>query len=126
MDNLSGALRIFIGVLMLMTGVMKLVVPSLRTAFAGQVRLAKLPLEKLTFLLLPFAEVGVGVLLLLGILTRPAAVVVLLMMFGAFYVHQVVDDPSVFPLQPNAPIIPGAVIVISVVVLIGGSGSWAV
>ena len=48
------------------------------------------------------------------------------MMIGATYVHEVVDDPSVFPLQPNAPIIPAAVIVVSIVVLIGGTGSWAV
>ncbi len=126
MDETVGVARIAIGGLMLMTGVMKLVVPNLRAAFAGQLRLAKLPLEKATFLLLPVAEVVVGTVLVLGVLTRPAALVVLAMMIGAGYVHLVVNDPSVFPLQPEAPIIPGVVIAISIFVLIGGSGSWAV
>ena len=63
-----------------------------------------------------------GTLLILGVWPRPAAAVVLLMMFGAIYVHIVVDDPSVFPLQPNAPIVPVVMIVLTVFVLLGGTG----
>lgn len=111
---------------MAMTGVMKLVVPNLREAFRNQLRLAKLPLQQPTFALLPFAEVAVGIFLVLGVLTRPAAVVVLLMMVGATYVHLSVNDPSVFPLQPEAPIIPLVVIAVAIFVLIGGAGSWSV
>jgi uncharacterized membrane protein YphA (DoxX/SURF4 family) len=64
--------------------------------------------------------------LILGVLTRPAALVVVGMMLGATYVHVVVDDPSVFPLQPKSPIIPVVVIALAIIVLIGGAGSWSV
>ncbi len=126
MDEALGATRIFIGALILMTGVMKITVPMLRTAWSGQLRLARLPFYKLTFLFLPVVEITVGTLLVLGVGTRPAAAVVLLMMLGAVYVHVVVDDPSVFPLQPNAPIIPVVVIGLTIYVLVAGTGAWSV
>ena len=120
MDVALGVVRILIGVLILMTGVMKFTVPMLREAWSGQLRLAKLPFYKLTFWLTPVAELAVGTLLILGIWTRLAAAVVLLMMLGAVYVHIVVDDPSVFPLQPNAPVIPIVVAGLTIFVLVGG------
>jgi len=126
MDEALGVTRIFIGVLILMTGIMKFTVPMLRTAWSGQLRLARLPFYKLTFWLLPVVEVTVGVLLILGVGALPAAVVVLLMMLGAVYVHIVVDDPSVFPLQPNAPIVPIVVLGLTVFVLVGGTGAWSI
>ena len=126
MDAALGTARIFIGGMILMTGIMKFTVPMLREAWSGQLRLARLPFYKLTFWLLPVAELTVGTLLILGVLTRPAAAVVLLMMLGATYVHVVVDDPSVFPLQPNAPVIPVVVIALTIFVLVGGTGSWSV
>lgn len=101
-------------------------VPRLRAAWSGQLRLARLPFYRLTFGLFPVAELTVGTLLILGAWTRPAAAVVLLMMLGAIYVHIVVDDPSVFPLQPKAPIIPVVVIGLTVYVLVGGTGAWNV
>ena len=126
MDTALGIARIFIGALILMSGVMKFTVPVLRSAWSRQLKLARLPFYKLTFWLLPVAELVVGALLLLGVLTRPAAAVVLLMMLGATYVHVVVDDPSVFPLQPNAPIIPLIMIGLTLFVLVGGAGAWSV
>lgn len=125
MDEALGATRIFVGAMILMTGIMKITVPMLRTAWSGQLRLARLPFYKLTFWLLPVVELTVGALLILGVGTRPAAAVVLLMMLGAVYVHIVVDDPSVFPLQPNAPIIPIAVIGLTTYVLVAGTGAWS-
>ncbi|MEE8375592.1 MAG: DoxX family protein [Acidimicrobiia bacterium] len=125
MDEALGATRIFVGAMILMTGIMKFTVPMLRTAWSGQLRLARLPFYKLTFWLLPVVEITVGALLILGVGTRPAAAVVLLMMLGAVYVHIVVDDPSVFPLQPNAPIIPIAVIGLTTYVLVAGTGAWS-
>lgn len=126
MDEALGATRIFIGVMILMTGIMKITVPMLRAAWSGQLRLARLPFYKLTFWLLPVVELAVGTLLILGVATRPAAAVVLLMMLGAIYVHIVVDDPSVFPLQPNAPIIPIVVTGLTIYVLVAGTGTWSV
>ena len=126
MNAALGITRIFIGALILMTGIMKFTVPMLRTAWSGQLRLARLPFYKLTFWWFPVAELVVGTLLILGVWTRPAAAVVLLMMLGATYVHIVINDPSVFPLQPNAPIIPVVVIGLTIFVLVGGTGSWKV
>ncbi len=126
MDEALGTTRIFVGTLILMTGIMKFTVPMLRAAWSGQLRLARLPFYKLTFWLLPVVELTVGTLLILGVGTRPAAAVVVLMMLGATYVHVVVDDPSVFPLQPNAPIIPIVVIGLTIYVLVGGTGAWSV
>ncbi|MCH7586313.1 MAG: DoxX family protein [Acidobacteria bacterium] len=126
MDEALGATRIFIGAMILMTGIMKITVPMLRAAWSGQLRLARLPFYKLTFWLLPVVELAVGTLLILGVATRPAAAVVLLMMLGAIYVHIVVDDPSVFPLQPNAPIIPIVVTGLTIYVLVAGTGAWSV
>jgi uncharacterized membrane protein YphA (DoxX/SURF4 family) len=105
---------------------MKFAVPRLRSAWSGQLRQARLPFYELTFWLLPVVELIVGTLLILGLWTRPAAAVVLLMMLGAVYVPIVADDPSVFPLQPNAPIVPVAVIVLTIFVLVGGTGDWSV
>lgn len=126
MDAALGTTRIFIGALILMTGIMKFTVPKLRAAWSGQLRLARLPFYRLTFWLLPVVELTVGTLLVLGIWSRPAAAVVLLMMLGATYVHIVVHDPSVFPLQPNAPIIPIVVIGLATYVLVGGTGAWSI
>jgi uncharacterized membrane protein YphA (DoxX/SURF4 family) len=126
MDAALGATRIFIGVLILMTGVMKFTVPRLRIAWSGQLRKAGLPFYSLTFWLFPVVEIVVGTLLILGVATGAASALVLLMMLGATYVHIVVHDPSVFPLQPNAPIIPLVVIGLSIVVLVGGTGAWQV
>ena len=126
MDAALGTTRIFIGALILMTGIMKFTVPKLRAAWSGQLRLARLPFYRLTFWLLPVVELTVGTLLVLGIWSRPAAAVVLLMMLGATYVHIVVHDPSVFPLQPNAPFIPILVIGLATYVLVGGTGAWSI
>ena len=125
MDAALGTARIFIGGLILMTGIMKFTVPMLRAAWSGQLRLARVPFYKLTFWLLPVAELTVGTILIFGVWTRPGAAVVLLMMLGATYVHVVVDDPSVFPLQPNAPVIPVVVMVLTIFVLVGGTGDWS-
>jgi uncharacterized membrane protein YphA (DoxX/SURF4 family) len=123
MDIALGATRIVIGLLILMTGILKFTVPRLRAAWSGQVRLARLPFYRLTFWLFPVAELTVGAFLILGVWTRPAAAVVLLMMLGATYVHVVVHDPSVFPLQPQTPIIPIIVIFLALFVILGGTGA---
>jgi len=63
--------------------------------------------------------------LTVGIFVRPAALVVIGIMVVATYVHVVVDDPSLFPLQPNEPIIPAMVMLGSAYVLWRGGGSWS-
>ena len=53
MDAALGVTRIFVGAVILMSGIMKFTVPRLRSAWSGQLRQARLPLYELTFWLLP-------------------------------------------------------------------------
>ena len=122
-DRVAAWIRIALGVLFVMTGVMKLVVPSLGAAFAGQLAGANIPLQELNRWMVPFIEVGVGGALLIGFYTRIATLIVFSIMIVGTYVHLVVDDPSLFPLQPEQPIIPVAVMIISIYVLLRGGGS---
>ena len=66
---------------------------------------------------------GVGVALLVGFYTRIATLLVLNIMVVATYVHLVVTDPALFPLQPAEPIIPAVVMILSVSILVKGGGS---
>ncbi len=122
-DRLATGARTVLGVLFVMSGVMKLAVPTLGAAFAGQLAGANIPLEDLNRWMVPFVEVGVGAVLLLGYYTRIATLLVYPIMIVATYVHLVVDDPSLFPLQPEQPIIPAVVMVLAVYVLVKGGGS---
>jgi uncharacterized membrane protein YphA (DoxX/SURF4 family) len=122
-DRLAARIRIALGFLFVMTGVMKLVVPSLGAAFAGQLAGADIPLQELNRWAVPFIEVGVGIALLMGFYTRIATLLVFNIMIVGTYVHLVVDDPSVFPLQPTEPIIPIVVMILSVYPLLRGGGS---
>ena len=109
----------------LMTGLMKLLVPRLAEAWSGQLIAAQLPFYELSRWTVPFLELFLGVVLALGILVRPAALAVIGIMAVATYVHLVVDDPSLFPLQPSEPIIPGLVMLGSAFLLWRGGGSWS-
>jgi len=120
-----GVFRIFIGGLLLMTGLMKLGVPSLRDAFWLQLAESQLPFPLLSFWAVPFLEVAAGILLLIGSYSRLASLAVMGMMTVATYVHLVVKDPTAFPLQPTEPIIPIFVILLGMIVFWHGSGAWS-
>jgi uncharacterized membrane protein YphA (DoxX/SURF4 family) len=122
-DGVARGIRIVLGALFVMTGVMKLVVPMLAAAWAGQLAAANIPLPELNRWVVPFIEMGVGVALLVGFYTRIATLLVLNIMAVATYVHLVVHDPALFPLQPAEPIIPAVVMILSVYVLVKGGGS---
>ena len=74
----------------------------------------------------PFIEIGVGGALLIGFYTRIATLLVFNIMIVATYVHMVVNDPTLFPLQPEEPIIPVVVMILSIYVLLRGGGSGSV
>ena len=124
-DRVGGMIRVFLGLLFLMTGAMKLVVPTLADAWSGQLIAAELPFYTLTRWSVPFVEMALGALLLVGAYARLAGIVVVGMMLVATYVHLVVDDPSLFPLQPSEPIIPIAVVVLIAYILWRGAGAWS-
>ncbi len=122
-DRAAAGIRIGMGILFVMTGVMKVVVPSLGEAFAGQLAGANIPFQDLNRWAVPFIEMAIGGALLIGFHTRLATVVVYSIMIVGTYVHLVVDDPSLFPLQPEQPIIPVVVMLLSVYLLLRGGGS---
>jgi uncharacterized membrane protein YphA (DoxX/SURF4 family) len=104
---------------------MKLVVPMLAEAWSGQLLASGLPFYELSRWSVPVAEILTGIVLGVGLFVRPAAAVVIGIMVVATYVHIVVDDPSLFPLQPSEPIIPLAVIAMCLYLLWRGGGSWS-
>ena len=124
-DKLAGGIRLLLAMLFLMTGVMKLVVPMLAEAWSGQLLAAGLPLYSITRWTVPFVEIGVGAALGVGAFARLAGIVVVGIMLAATYVHVVVDDPTLFPLQPSEPIIPLVVLALTVYVLWRGAGAWS-
>ena len=124
-DKLAGSIRLFLGVLFVMTGTMKLVVPMLAEAWSGQLLASGLPFYELSRRSVPFVEIVVGVVLGAGLLVRPTAVAVVGIMTVATYVHVVVDDPSLFPLQPSEPIIPLTVIAMCLYLLWRGGAAWS-
>ena len=117
--------RILLGVLFLMTGIMKLFVPELRAAFSGQLTAAAIPAHSLNMWFVPLAETGIGLALIAGFLSRLVSVAAMGTMIVATYVHLVVHDPDLFPLQPDAPIIPLIVLALGAWVLWAGAGSWS-
>ena len=116
-DKLTRGVRLLLALMFVMTGAMKLFVPSLRDAFAGQMEATDLPLRSFAQSVVPYVEIALGVLLALGVVTRLAVTGIIFLMAGATYVHLVVHDPSLFPLQPSLPIIPIVVIAISLYLL---------
>jgi len=114
-----------LGIIFVMTGTMKLLVPMLSDAWLGQLVAADLPLVELTRWSVPIIEIVLGVILLMGLYARVAVLFVMGIMVVATYVHVIVDNPTLFPLQPSEPIIPVAVIMMSILVLVKGAGAWS-
>ena len=121
----AGIIRMFLGIMFVMTGMMKFVVPSLSNAFAGQLHAANIPFQAFNMITVPLVETVLGVVLAIGLMSRIGALVSIGLMAVATYVHVVVDDPTLFPLQPELPIIPIIVIVFSFYLLVVGGGAWS-
>ncbi len=122
-DSVAGAIRMALGALFLMTGVMKLAVPMLAEAFSGQLIASGIPMIGLVKWVVPFVEIGAGLAMMAGALTRVVALIIIGIMSVASYVHLVVDDPAMFPLQPHEPVVPVVVILMAVYLLWRGGGS---
>ena len=121
----AGSIRLMLAVIFLMTGAMKLLVPMLWDAWSGQLQAAQIPMYEVSRWMVPFIEIALGAVLALGTFVRPAAIMVTVIMAVATYVHLIVDDPALFPLQPSEPIIPIAIIMLSAYLLWRGGGAWS-
>ncbi len=124
-DKLAGVLRLLLGFIFFMAGVLKMVVPTLGEAFAGQLVVANIPFYGLSLYAVPVVETVLGITLLFGLHARLSAVVAAVIMLVAVYVHLVVDDPALFPLQPIEPVGPLVLLVALLYVLWKGAGSWS-
>ena len=125
-EKLAGVLRLLLGFVFFMAGILKVVVPHLGKAFSGQLLAANIPLYSLTLYAFPVVEMVLGITLLFGLHTRLSAAVSAASMLVATDVHIVVDDPSLFPLQPVEPVGPIALLVMLLYLLWRGGGAWSV
>lgn len=124
-NKFSGVIRIILGMIFFMTGVMKLFIPMFTEAWMGQLVYAGIPFITFNFWFVPIMETVLGILLLRGTYSRIASLAIIPIMLVAFYVHIAVDNPALFPLQPNIPIVPVMIIIMAVVILKSGGGSWS-
>ncbi len=124
-DKLAGVLRLLVGLVLFMAGVLKMVVPTLGEAFAGQLVVANIPFYVLSLYVFPIVETVLGITLLFGLHARLSAVVAAVIMVVATYVHLAVDDPSLFPLQPIEPVGPLMLLAALLYILWKGAGSWS-
>ena len=125
-NKLAGVLRVLLGFIFFMAGILKVVVPSLGEAFSGQLIAAGMPLYAVSLYTVPVVEMVLGLTLLFGIHTRLSAAVAAIIMVVATYVHIVADDPSLFPLQPVEPIGPLMLLLMLLYVLWKGGGAWSI
>ena len=125
-DKLGGVLRILLGFIFFLAGILKVVVPSLGQAFSGQLVAADIPLRGIVLFAFPIVEMVLGVLLVFGFHARLSAAAAAVSMVVATYVHIEVEDPSLFPLQPVEPIGPIVLLVVALYVLWRGGGAWSI
>ncbi len=59
-NKVAGSVRLLLALLFLMTGVMKLLVPTLAEAWSGQLQAAEIPLYAVSRWTVPFLEIALG------------------------------------------------------------------
>ena len=124
-DKLGGVIRLMLGFVFLLAGILKIVVPQLGEAFSGQLTAAGIPLHGFVLFWFPIVESVLGVMLAAGLHTRIVAAISCTIMLVAAYVHVVADDPALFPLQPVEPVGPVLLSVLLIYPLWRGGGAWS-
>ena len=114
-----------LGLIFLMTGIMKLTLVEFGSAWSIQLIEAEIPFYALNYWFVPFFEIILGIILLIGYYSRIGAVMTIPIMSVAIYVHITVSNPAAFSAQPQEPFIPIAVILVAIIVLIKGGGNWS-
>ncbi len=120
-----GAIRTMLGIMFLMTGIMKLTFAEFGSAWSIQLIEAEIPFYTINYWLFPVFEIILGTILITGFYSRIGAVMIIPIMLVAIYVHITVSNPAAFPAQPQEPFIPIAVIIMAVIVLVKGGGNWS-
>lgn len=110
-------IRWILGMIFLMTGVMKIAFSQFGNAFSIQLAEAAIPFPEIMFWTVPLLEVGIGVSLLLNYRSVLALFAIIPIMLVAIYVHVVVSNPEAFPAQPQWPIVPMVILGLVVYVL---------
>lgn len=124
-NKLTGVIRIILGIIFLMTGIMKLFMAEYSEAWSIQLIEAEIPLYEFNSLFVPILESLLGLFLLVGYYTRIVAVIVLPIMVVAIYVHLTVTNPGAFPSQPQEPYMPIVVILMALLIILKGGGAWS-
>lgn len=124
-NKFIGAVRIMLGIMFVMPGMMKLVLPDYGEAWSIQLVEANIPLYTFTYWFVPFIEVILGSILIIGHYSRLSALVIFPIMLVAIYVHLTVTHPGAFPSQPQEPYMPIMVILMAMVIVIKGGGAWS-
>ena len=99
-------IRVLLGVIFVMTGIMKLAIAQFGNAFSIQLLEAEIPYQQIVFWIVPIIEVGIGLMLILNYKSIVALFAIIPIMLIALYVHIVVSNPDAFPAQPQFPIVP--------------------
>lgn len=123
--KLIGIIRIALGISFIITGVMKLFIPIFTEAWLSQLIQAGIPFVTLIFFLVPSLEIILGLLLLKGFFTRFFILIVFPIMLITIYIHFAVDDAGLYLIQPRFPIVPIILIVLAIISLRYGAGSWS-
>ncbi len=124
-NKFVGILRILLGIIFVMTGLMKLFTADYAEAWSIQLTEAEIPLYTFNYWFVPILETLLGLFLLLGYHSRISAFLVLPIMLVAIYVHLTVTDPGAFPSQPQEPYMPIVIILMALVIIIKGAGNWS-
>ena len=124
-NKFVGIIRILVGIIFVMTGLMKLFMDDYSEAWSIQLIEAEIPLYTFNYWFVPVLETILGLFLFLGYCSRISALIVLPIMLVAIYVHLTVTDPGAFPSQPQEPYMPIVIILMALVIIIKGAGSWS-
>lgn len=124
-NNFIGILRIMLGIIFIMTGIMKLTLADFGAAWSVQLIEAEIPFYSFNYWFVPVFEFILGIILLSGYYSRIGAIAVLPVMLVAIYVHLAVSNPAAFPAQPQEPFIPIAIIIMSIIIITKGGGNWS-
>ena len=125
-NKIVGIIRIMLGIIFIMTGVMKLTMADYGAAWSIQLIEAEIPFYTFNYWFVPIFETAIGTILVMGLYSRLSAILILPIMAVAIYVHLNVTNPEAFPSQPQEPYMPILVVFMALVVIVKGSGNWSI